>query len=91
MQSAFCIASNTPGAGLQFVGFKYIRLIFVTFSYTISGILDFSVTTYPFPSSAVMFISSNVTGITFPTIFKTSLLFTIESAKSLFTFFIAAK
>ena len=31
IQSAFFIASTTPGVGLQFEGFKYILLIFVIF------------------------------------------------------------
>ena len=47
IQSAFLIASTTPGAGLQFEGFNTILFIFVNFSDTISGILDFSSTTYP--------------------------------------------
>ena len=63
----------------------------MNFSETISGILDFSVTIYPFSSSAHIFISSKVTGKTFPTIFNTSLLFIIAFVKSLFTWHIARK
>ena len=81
IQSAFLIASITPGAGLQLDGFNKILLIFVILSETTSGILDFSSTTYPLASSATIFISSNVTGITLPTIFKISLLFITESSK----------
>ena len=44
IQSAFFIASTTPGAGLQFVGFIIILFIFVNLSDTTSGILDFSST-----------------------------------------------
>ena len=71
IQSAFFIASTTPGAGLQFDGLIVILFIFVILSDTTSGILDFSSTIYPFANSAIIFISSNVTGITFPTIFTT--------------------
>ena len=76
--SASLIASNTPGAGLQFDGFKYTLLIFVILSFTISGILSFSSTTYPLSNSAQIFISSDVTGITFPIILNIELLFSID-------------
>ena len=76
--SASFIASKTPGAGLQFDGFKYTLFILVILSFTISGILSFSSTTYPFSSSAHICISSVVTGFTSPTILNIELLFSID-------------
>ena len=39
--SASSIASTTPGATLQFVGFINIRFILLVFEFTISGILSY--------------------------------------------------
>ena len=61
-------------AVLQFVGLRYTLLIFVTLFDTICFILLFSSITVPSCNSAHILISSNVTGKTLPTIFKTFLL-----------------
>ena len=83
MQSASFIAFTTSGVVLQFVGFKYILFILVIFEYTISGIFSFSFTTIPFSSSAHISISSNVTGKTFPVIFKILFVLSIAFEKLL--------
>ena len=77
--SASAIASNTPGAGVAFDGEINILFIVSTLSATISGILLFCSIVVPSFSSAHIFISSKVTGITLPVIFKTSVLFLIAS------------
>ena len=83
------MASNTPGAGLQFEGFINIRFILLTLSATTSGICSLFFIIVPSSSSAHISIGSNVTGRTFPMIFNTFLDCSIEAEKSPYNSFIA--
>ena len=88
--SASIIASITPGAGLVFVGVIYTLCIFLPFLLTSSGIIDLSSTTLPSSNSAQILIGSNVTGITFPVIFKIFPALSIDELKLPFTSVIPA-
>ena len=89
--SALSIASKTPGAGWQFDGEIKILFIDSTFWVTTSGILSFCSITVPSFNSAHIVISSKVTGITFPVILSTSVLFWIASDILLYSSFIPVK
>ena len=89
MASACFIVSTTPGVVLQFVGFIYTLFIFVTLLVVTSAIFSFSSITVPSSSSTHIFISSSVAGSTFPIMDNMLVLFSIPSAKSLFTLPIA--
>ena len=80
--SASSIASTTPGATLQFVGFINIRFILLVFEFTISGILSLLSITVPSSNSAQICIGSKVTGSTLPVIFNTFLVCSTDFAKS---------
>ena len=89
--SASAIASKTPGAGLQLVGFINILFILLILLVTSSSIFSLFSIIVPSSSSAHIFISSNVTGSTFPVIFNTSFDCFMDSAKSPYNSFIPNK
>ena len=76
---------------MQLDGLINIRLILLTLSVTISGIFSLFVITVPSSNSAQISIGSNVTGSTFPVIFKTFFDCSIDAVKSPYSSFIAKR